>query len=333
MFALAEVLVGLSIAMTTVFPAKVAYDWFPVKQTTRALMLGHVGFSLAAGLVNLLIPMIVRDFGDLSKVGYMFEISAISVSLIVFSSIKESRPPTPPSSRAVISEGNIVTLKDGYSVLLTNPFFIMLLAEFSLNVSATSSIQIVLEDILRRNGYSDTFCGLVLAQVFIFGIIFALLSATWIDKSSNYATISRMSSLLVALGFTTFCISLNFSDIRAVILVANTMTTFGSSILVPSLIQVTFKSASGILPEANVSAILVLTSQAMTTFLIYLEGPLKSAAPSKSKNQYSVLLATFSAMILLINFVFAIKFREPDRDKMQQRLTTRVPEILTESTE
>lgn len=214
--------------------------------------------------------------------------------------------------------------------MLTNPHFILLLIEFSINASSIASLQVVLEEILRSNGYSNQFCGTVISQSFILGIIFGLLSATWVDKSSDYVTICRIASLLFATGFTTFCISLNFSDIRSVILVANTFASFGSSLLMPSVIQTTFRCASGILPEATISAISILLTQSLIVLLIYLEGPLQR---SKLSEKYIVLLAFFGSIILLFNILFAFKFKEPDREQLKQKLSARVPDILNNEPE
>lgn len=214
--------------------------------------------------------------------------------------------------------------------MLSNPYFIFLIIEFSLNVSLLSSIQIVLEEILKMNDYTNKFCGLIQSQVFILGIILSIVSAAWVDKSADYTTVCRLSSLLFAGGFATFCISLNFPDIRAVLLVVNTISTLGSSLLVPSIFQVIFRSASGILPEATVSAITILATQSITSFLIYIEGPLKNAAPKSTNNKYCVLLGTFAAIVLIANISFAIKFKEPDRTKLKQNLRNRAPELMDE---
>lgn len=116
-FVIAELITGIAIGMSTTFPAKVAYDWFPVKETTRALILGHIGFSLAAGLSNFTVPLIVTNINEISRISYLFEASAITVTIIVFFTVNISRPLTPPSDRAVMSSRANVSIKDGLWVV------------------------------------------------------------------------------------------------------------------------------------------------------------------------------------------------------------------------
>lgn len=119
LFAFGEVLTGLAIAMSVTFPAKATYDWFPIEETTRALIIGHTGFSLAAGLSNFVVPHIVQNLTQLSRMSILLVGSAVAVSVIVIFSVRKSRPPTPPSRRAIMSASNNVVLRDGLIVVCT----------------------------------------------------------------------------------------------------------------------------------------------------------------------------------------------------------------------
>lgn len=220
--------------------------------------------------------------------------------------------------------------------MLSNGSFLLLLLNFSINSSALSALQLIFEDILGAKGYSDVFCGELLSHSYIFGIVFLLIGAAWVDNSSNYIGVSRTASLLYGLTFIGFCASLNYPGIHSVIIVSNVLVSFGNSIVIPALTQVCLRCAATILPEAIVSALSVFMAQSAGAILINLEGPLKSL--SSIDNTYGVQLAVFAFLVVLLNLLYAITFKVPCRDQLQQHVSERISlrnprEVLREESE
>lgn len=202
--------------------------------------------------------------------------------------------------------------------MMTNPSFVTLIITVSLNTSTMNDIQIILDDILRSHGYSDTFCGILISHAFIFGIAFSLIGAAWLDNSSNYITVSRMASVLYGFMFVVFCISLDFPNIKSVILVTNIFASFGNSLVVPALIQVSLRSASSILPEATVAALTLFMNQIFAALLINFEPLMRNLSPQN--DEYRVLLVSFGAIVLFVNILYASTFKKPKRKHLKDRL-------------
>lgn len=100
----AEVFVGLAMSVSSCFPAKMAYNWFPLHESTRAFVLATVGYNVGAGASNYIAPIMIVSSEDMYKMGYMFLISAIAMTLVVLLFINRSRPEVPPSTSAILSE-------------------------------------------------------------------------------------------------------------------------------------------------------------------------------------------------------------------------------------
>lgn len=114
---IAEVFVGLALGISSAFPAKMAYDWFPIHESTRSLVLATVGFNVGAGASNYFAPKYITRPEEMYRLGYMFIFSAMFMTAVVLLFIQRSRPKMPPSSSAILSAETKVPLSDGLIVV------------------------------------------------------------------------------------------------------------------------------------------------------------------------------------------------------------------------
>lgn len=117
LFVLSEILYGLAMSLAMTFSAKVAYDWFPFNETIRVIILCVIGFSISSIATNLITPRLVTKPDELDRLGYVYVISVLILSLIIMLCIRNSQPPTPPSERSIITQQSTVPLKDGFIVV------------------------------------------------------------------------------------------------------------------------------------------------------------------------------------------------------------------------
>lgn len=199
--------------------------------------------------------------------------------------------------------------------MMSNASYVLLLITLSLNNSTLNVEQFVLEDILKDQHYSNSFCGTLIAHAYFFGTFFMLMGAAWIDNSANYVKVSRIASALCALSIATFNISIVLPDIKNVILVTNVMASFGCSLMYPALLQVGMRSAVTILPESTVAAIVNVLQNTISTLLMNLMSPLK-----KLSTGYQAPLITFACMIMVTNLIYVTYFKAPNREELQRKL-------------
>lgn len=202
--------------------------------------------------------------------------------------------------------------------MITNANYVLLVITLSLNLSVIGIEQLVLDDILHSQKYSNSFCGTLIAHAYFFGTFFMLMGAAWVDNSANYVKVSRISSIICALSIATFNISIIIPNIKNVILVTNVMASFGCSFMYPALFQVGLRGAVTVLPEATVTAIIIVLQQLTSGMLMNLLGPLKKLSPTP--DGYQAPLIIFSCVVMVINILYATSFRAPSRDELQRRL-------------
>lgn len=202
---------------------------------------------------------------------------------------------------------------------MTNPSYLLLVLTLALNLSTLGVEQLVLDDILRSQNYSDSFCGTLIAHAYFFGTFFMLMGAAWVDNSANFVKVSRISSVLCALGIVTFNISIILPNIKNVILVTNVMASFGCSLMYPSLFQVGLRCATTILPEATVSAIVIFSQQMIQALLMNILSPLEKLSYTDPKG-YQAPMIIYSCIIMIVNVLYVTYFRAPNREELQRRL-------------
>jgi hypothetical protein len=145
-----------------------------------------------------------------------------------------------------------------------------------------------------------------------------LMGAAWVDNSANYVKVSRIASMICAISIATFNISIILPNIKSVILVTNVMASFGCSLMYPALFQVCLRSATTILPEASVSAIIIVLQQTLSGILMNLFSPLKKL--SSEPGGYQAPMIIFACILMLINMLYATSFRAPSRDELRAKL-------------
>lgn len=200
---------------------------------------------------------------------------------------------------------------------MTTPSYVLLLITLSLNLSTINVEQLVLDQILRARNYSDSFCGTLIAHAYFFGTFFMLMGAAWVDNSANYVKVSRISSIICGLSLATFNISIIVPNIKNVIIVTNVIASFGCSIMYPALFQVGLRSAVTILPEATVSAIIIVLQQTISGILMNLLNPLRKLSPNMG---YEAPMIIFSCVIMTVNILYISSFKAPSREQLQSKL-------------
>lgn len=315
---LSEFFVGLAQSISFCLPAKVSSAWFANYESTLALVIANCGINIGIGFSNYFTPIFVKSSDDMFKLSYMFIVAGFLVTFIVLTCVTRSSPKMPPSSSAIMSASTLVPLKSGMTVMLSDPNYVLLIFTLALNCSTLGVTQLVLEDILQSNHYTNSFCGTLIAHAYFFGTFFMLMGAAWVDNSANYVKVSRIASIICAISIMTFNISIILPDIKSVILVTNVMASFGTSLMYPALFQVCLRSATTILPEGTVAAIIFVLLQILSSILMNSFSPLRKLSTQPAGYQAPMII--FACIVMIINLLYATSFRAPSREELQTRL-------------
>ncbi|KAG9509257.1 Solute carrier family 49 member A3, partial [Fragariocoptes setiger] len=315
---LSEAFVGVAISITFCVPAKVAGVWFANNENTLALVIICCGYNIGFAISNYFTPVFVLGVNDMPKLSYMFLISAFLLTMIVLTCVTRSSPKTPPSACAIVSaNSNSIPLRLGLRVMMTDISYLMLHLTLAINIALINVEQLQLEDILKAQDYSDSFCGTLIAHSYFFGIFFMLIAAFWIDNSSNITKVSRISAILCGLSIIAFNVSMLFPDIRSIILATNIMTSFGSSLLYPALMQVAIRCANGILAEATVSSVALAFQQILMSLLVNLISPLSRMSDT---SPYLYPMIVFLTITSVVNTIYVVFFTVPNKARLQEKI-------------
>lgn len=114
---LSEAFNGFSASIHNLFSPKIATNWFPHHESTVALFLVNVGYSVGIAASSYLTPLFIKTAFDLTKLSYVFLISAILITVLAPLCLTRSKPRSPPSSTAVLSATTRVPLHVGLCVV------------------------------------------------------------------------------------------------------------------------------------------------------------------------------------------------------------------------
>lgn len=97
--------IGVQVVVATNigFGAKVAPTWFAENEATRVMMIWGSGYSVAAGLTNHFIPLMIENEHQLEIIGNLYMIIGVLICATTFLLIRASEPKKPPSAKALES--------------------------------------------------------------------------------------------------------------------------------------------------------------------------------------------------------------------------------------
>lgn len=106
-FVFCNVLMMISLANFIGFTAKIANDWFPMKETTLVLVLPTMASKLFEAAVGYVTPIIVKTSDDLRYIGYINLTLITLYALIIITCVTRSQPRIPPSKNARLARVQI----------------------------------------------------------------------------------------------------------------------------------------------------------------------------------------------------------------------------------
>lgn len=112
-----ETFAGLAYSIGICIPAKVASAWFAHYENTLALVIANCGYNVGVGFSNYFTPIFVTTGDEISKLSYMFLVSAVLVTFIVLTCVTRSSPKMPPSSITSTSSATNLALGKGLFVV------------------------------------------------------------------------------------------------------------------------------------------------------------------------------------------------------------------------
>jgi len=192
--------------------AKIAGEWFPPKERSKATSIGALFNPIGILFAQVTPPRIVTRNREGDVVG-MFTLQLLitvvaSFGLFMALAFFESRPPTPPSrskeeewKRVDVNIQHGASWRDSEDLtrnryskevrlqlyeLVTNFNFVLLFLSFTMGLSLFNGVMTNMESLAASNGYSDDTAGLFGGAMIIFGLGGSTVAGIYMDTTHNY---------------------------------------------------------------------------------------------------------------------------------------------------
>ncbi|XP_071538239.1 choline/ethanolamine transporter flvcr2a isoform X2 [Panulirus ornatus] len=192
-------------------PPRLAAVWFGPTQVSTACAIGVFGNQLGVALGFLLPPAIVPVSEDMDLVGYWLSVMFYGVAglttalFIAIIFIFKEKPPTPPSSAALIQEDTGSYLQ-GVLRLMKNPRYVLLLLSYGMNVGAFYAISTLLNQVVLHHFPDQTEnAGRIGLLIVLAGMLGSVVCGFILDRTAKFKLVTLVvyaSSMVFMLGYT-----------------------------------------------------------------------------------------------------------------------------------
>lgn len=259
-------------------PTKLAALWFGDHERTLANTIASMANPLGVLLANAGSVALVTNPDEIKLMVVVFAIPAVIGALMAMLGFWSSKPPTPPSSSAMEEP---VSFFVGIRAVLKNKQFLLLALAAGCGIGAFSALTTIIQQLICKQGYSDTIAGVCGAMVIVGGFIGAGLSGVYIDKTRNYITLAKPMVLFLTFSSAAVVIFTSIRNQPALVIISFTLFgLFGLGVL-PVFLELGVECTYPV-DEATSSGISWMTGQIVGAVMMI--GSL-AAAPHLSKSQ------------------------------------------------
>ncbi|VDD96055.1 unnamed protein product [Enterobius vermicularis] len=171
-------------------PTKVAGTWFADNERTLATTIGVMANPLGVLMANLLSPQIVNSYNDVPKMNAIVMFPAIITCLLVTFGVNSSKPKTPPTLSAAVTQTDFLTgIKDCYS----NKAYVILAITLGGGIGMFNCLYTVIQQLLCPSGYTNAFSGLCASLMIVGGLIGATAAGLFVDRTKLYEETLKVS--------------------------------------------------------------------------------------------------------------------------------------------
>ncbi|XP_068608181.1 heme transporter FLVCR2 [Brachionichthys hirsutus] len=223
--ALGQALSALAQVFILGVPSRLASVWFGPDEVSTACSIGVFGNQFGTAIGFLIPPILVPNVDDMDELAYhirvMFYISAGATTaiFIVVIFVFQERPEIPPSlaqaqARNAPSQNQDHSYTASILRLLRNKTFMLLVTSYGLNVGAYYSISTLLNRmIIEHYPGAEVMAGRIGLTLVIAGMVGALISGIWLDKTKTYKKTTVAVYLLSLVGMLVYTFTLNLGHL------------------------------------------------------------------------------------------------------------------------
>lgn len=252
-FVLSSILNQQVMTLFFCLPLKVSETWFKEKERFTAWAIIMIGFNVGSAVSAALIPIYITDRHNIYLLAYCNIIVALILFLIVSICVRDSKPPTPPSDRMMISSNSTLSYLAGMKTMLSNKDFMVHLFFSTCNDTFALSISPILQDILETAKYDNKFCGQLIAIGSIASAVFLFTSSYSVIIIKTSATGCKILASIAIVALILYFQALQMPNSELLIICSLLFRALLSSATRPCFQNMSAHLCSGFVREATIS--------------------------------------------------------------------------------
>ncbi|CAO2586970.1 Feline leukemia virus subgroup C receptor-related protein 2 [Lemmus lemmus] len=217
-------------------PSRIASVWFGADEVSTACSVAVFGNQLGIAIGFLVPPVLVPNIKDQEKLAYhisimFYIIGGVATFLFILVIIVFKEKPKYPPSRAQSLSYALASTDASYlsSIirLFKNLNFVLLVITYGLNAGAFYALSTLLNRmvILHFPG-EEVNAGRIGLTIVIAGMVGAMISGIWLDKSKTYKETTLVVYIMTLVGMVVYTFTLNLERLWVVFITAGTLGFF-----------------------------------------------------------------------------------------------------------
>ncbi|KAI8327345.1 major facilitator superfamily domain-containing protein [Blakeslea trispora] len=231
--------------------------WFSAEGRGTATMIGGVTNAVGMAIASILMPAIVTGPSSMS-LGFLV-IACITTGCAFPVCFFPKKPRTPPSFSASSKNKYTMTFVQSLKELLANYNYLIILVAFGIICGLSSSFTSLLTQIVTPHGVSVDEAGYIGAGFIVAGIVGAILTGVFIDKTKKHKWVLKIYVPIVGALFLAFYFAVKSGQFKYLMLVCVPLGFFIFSLL-PVALELSVESTFPV-SESISSACLWMSSQ------------------------------------------------------------------------
>ncbi|XP_075804215.1 choline/ethanolamine transporter FLVCR2 [Microtus pennsylvanicus] len=325
-------------------PSRIASVWFGADEVSTACSVAVFGNQLGIAIGFLVPPVLVPNIKDQEKLAYhisimFYIIGGVATFLFILVIIVFKEKPKYPPSRAQSLSYALASTDASYlsSIirLFKNLNFVLLVITYGLNAGAFYALSTLLNRmvILHFPG-EEVNAGRIGLTIVIAGMIGAMISGIWLDKSKTYKETTLVVYIMTLVGMVVYTFTLNLERLWVVFITAGTLGFFMTGYLPLGFefaVELTYPESEGMS-----SGLLNMSAQVFGIIFTISQGQIIDNYGTKPGNIFlCVFLALGSALTAFIKADLRRQRANKDvpETKVQEEEsnTSKVPSVMSEA--
>ncbi|KAM4853050.1 choline/ethanolamine transporter FLVCR2 [Thomomys bottae] len=217
-------------------PSRIASVWFGANEVSTACALAVFGNQLGIAIGFLVPPVLVPNISDQDKLAYhisimFYIVGGVATLLFILVIIVFKEKPKYPPSRAQSLSYALSSPDASYLPavirLFKNLNFVLLVITYGLNAGAFYALSTLLNQmVIMHYPGEEVNAGRIGLTIVIAGMLGAMISGLWLDKSKTYRETTLVVYIMTLIGMVVYTFTLNLGHLWVVFITAGTMGFF-----------------------------------------------------------------------------------------------------------